>query len=107
MICLNCKKQFVSIRSTQKFCSRKCHEQDKHRRRYVHRPRKKIARQCVGCGVEFYGGQTAKYCSEVCRHKAAWKQKRVQEIQHCQRCGVEIGYHRGSKWCTACKAKVD
>lgn len=106
MKCLECSKEFEPKRSNHRFCSVKCKDRYKSKRRYTPVGRKKFILVCETCQKEFTGNKAAKFCSELCRHKAHWKRHKVVVERFCRICGVSIGNNGWLKLCSKCKQQA-
>lgn len=71
-ICEHCGKEFETDRNTKRFCTRKCKEANKQKRRRkgIRNDNIEYVRMCTICGVEFTTNHSDKiYCSSKCREK--------------------------------------
>lgn len=98
MICLNCGKDYQSVQSKSKYCSRKC--QCQHRKKTY-----KISETCICkyCGNEFNpkGYDRTTYCSRECAYtdrKAKPKEKEIKPLIKCIICGNE--FEGAGKYCS-------
>lgn len=85
--CEQCGKQFLSVKKSPKYCSKKCQY-------YRMNTRPIITKKCEYCGEEFKTKRTdQRFCSKTCRNKKIAKNRlntsKVPNITCCQ-CGKEF-----------------
>ena len=92
-ICPECGKEFVRVRSREKYCSMSCAQKAAWKRRGAHRPKK-----CVICGKDFIprtpGVQT---CSFSCRSKLVNQSMSEEVYRQKQECGRKWAIKRWSQ----------
>lgn len=113
LICGHCGREFESNRK-RKFCSKKCMEQDWHKRHYVPVSQRKnyvkaeYVKNCIGCGKEFIAHHKNElYCSAQCQEHACYLRNRPKK--YCKVCGSEIPYIDGThnNYCSETCRKLD
>lgn len=105
-----------AISATGVYCSDECRKAKACRDSYKLNKAKKVlkARPCKECGVSFtpeYGNKRRVFCSDICGHKSARRQRKQKERARMRGAKVEVVdamkvFARDGWRCQLCKAKL-